>query len=231
MIPFLILGVASLGFGITMATVVGGLVTSGDVSPPIPRKVFHAAVFAGAVPAQLLLGFWGVVTYGTGISLLLFSSYQLRPSLPFWRGLTRADKELPGPAGSILIPFLSTGFGGLSSILLLGEFAIVGYLVCGFGDAAGELVGRKWGKHRYRSPFSDPEAGPRSLEGSIGVFLFGALAAAVALSLLGSTLPELLVVALACGGVGSLAEGLSGPRTDNFWVQVIPSLAAWWLIG
>ena len=114
---------------------------------------------------------------------------------------------------------------------LVGEFAIVGYLVCGFGDAAGEAVGRKWGRHVYRPPFLNSKAYTRTVEGSLGVFLIGALGAGIALFLLGFGLPELLLGALVCGALGSVAEGLSGPRTDNFWVQVIPSLAAWWLIG
>ena len=30
---------------------------------------------------------------------------------------------------------------------------------------------------------------------------------------------------------GAVAEGLSGPGSDNFWVQLIPSLASWWFLA
>ena len=230
MTPLILLGLASLGFGFALATLVGGLGRSEAGFKGLPRKVFHAGVFIGAVPAQLLLGFWGVVTYGIVIALMVLVGCGQGSGSPFFEALARRDQS-EGMRGSILVPLFATALGGLATVLLVGHFAIVGYLVCGLGDAAGEPIGRRWGRHRYRSFPWGPGAHLRSMEGSLGVLVAGALGGGIALALLGYSLPQLVTVGLFCGAVGALVEGLSGEGTDNFWVQLVPALAAWWLLG
>ena len=72
--PLFVLGVASFAFGLAAASLVGGMAMGGEAPRRFSRKVFHAIIFTGAVPAQLLAGFWGVVVYGTVISLIVFAS-------------------------------------------------------------------------------------------------------------------------------------------------------------
>ena len=230
MTPLILLGLASLGFGFSLATLVGALGRSEAGFKGLPRKVFHAGVFLGAVPAQLLLGFWGVVTYGIVIALMVLVGCGQGSGTPIFEALARQDQS-GGTRGSILVPLLATALGGLATVLLVGHFAIVGYLVCGLGDAAGEPIGRSWGRHKYRSFPWGPGAHLRSLEGSLGVFFVGAFGGSIALALLGHSLPQFLSVGLLCGAVGALVEGLSGDGTDNFWVQLAPALAAWWTLG
>jgi dolichol kinase len=114
--------------------------------------------------------------------------------------------------------------------ILVGDLAVVGYLVCGWGDSAGELAGRNFGRMRYGSPFGRGSGNRRSVEGSAAVFMAGTLGAVVALLMLGTGLKASVVTGLACGLVGAGAEALSSQGADNFWVQLLPSLTAWWLV-
>jgi len=228
--PLIILGLTSLGYGLAMASLVGGMAKGGQLSRSLSRKVFHAGIFTGAVPAQLVQGFWGVVVYGSVLALLVLLAFWQGPGLPFFDALARPGK-VKESRRSVLTPLVSTALGGLFGTLLVGSFAVVGYLVCGWGDAAGEPVGERWGRHRYSSILKRDRERTRSLEGSLAVFLVGSLGAGVALLLLGFSGPEALGIGLVSGAAGGVVEALSGPRTDNLWVQLVPSILAWWLLG
>jgi phytol kinase len=213
-----------------MAFLVGGMAGGSEVSRSLSRKVFHAGIFTGAVPAQLLQGFWGVVVYGSVISLIVLFALWQGPGLPFYDALAR-----PGDGDAsrryVLTPLVSTALGGLLAALLVGSFAVVGYLVCGWGDAVGEPVGKRWGRHRYSSPLTSECRRTRSFEGSLAVFLAGSLGAGVALGLLDFSFPQALGIGFVCGTAGAVVEALSGPGTDNLWVQLLPALLAWRFLG
>src|SRR5215213_8391821 len=53
---------------------------------------------------------------------------------------------------------------GFAGNILFGPIAVVGYLVGGLGDAAGEPVGTRWGRHRYLNAKVT-----KTFEGSIAV--------------------------------------------------------------
>jgi len=231
MYPLVLVAGATLLFGVALSAFVGAVAARGSSGVPgMSRKVFHISIFSAAVPAHLLGGFWGVVTFGCVIALLVLVAFWHGPGLSLYDGLARASGE-ELERGEILRPLAATAGGGLVGALLVGDLAVVGYLVCGWGDAMGELVGRRWGRHPYRPPMSRRQDGTRSLEGSLAVALTGWLGAAAALSLLGSHPAEALGAGLVCGVVGAVAEGVSAPGSDNFWVQVLPSLSALWLVG
>ncbi len=219
----------SLWFGLALAFFVAGLAKAKGQVAHMGRKVFHVAIFSGAVPAQMTLGFWGVVTYGSTLSLLLLGFYWSRRDSVVFDSLSPPAGE-DGSRRTVPVPFFSTVLGGLLGGLLVGQFAIVGYLVCGWGDAAGEIVGRRWGQRRYAPPFQKKGPDSRTIEGSLGVFLMGSLGASVAILLLGFPLTRALGVGLLCGGAGAGAEALSGQNTDNLWMQIIPALTAWWIL-
>jgi len=225
----LFLGFFAFAFGLALASLVGGMAGRDGLPPGLTRKVFHAGIFTGAVPAQLLQGFWGVVTYGIVISLIVLAGYWQGPGSPFHDALARPPDEGPSRP-TLLVPLASTAMGGLLATLLVGNFAVVGYLVCGWGDGAGEPVGKRWGRHWYSPPFAGKGQSSRSLEGSLGVLLVGSVGGAVALGLLGYSPTQALGIGLLCGTGGALAEGVSGSERDNFWVQLLPSLLAWWFL-
>lgn len=201
-----------------------------DRRGPSARKALHVLIFTGAVPAQLLGGFWGVMIYGGVVALLIFLSALRGAGSLLYDALAR-PQDGAAEARYVFLPLLATALGGLLSLLLVGSFAVVGYLVCGWGDAAGEVVGTRWGRHRYASPLARTTSPRRSLEGSAAVLVAGSGGAWVALLLLGFSPLPAAGAAVVCGLVGALAEALSSHGTDNFPVLLVPSLAAWWLLG
>ena len=226
----LLTALASVAFGLALTALVGGMAGAAGSERQYARKVFHLGVFSGAVPFQLLQGFWGVVIYGSVISVLVLAACWHGPGDSLYQALIRTS-DGPESRASILRPLFSTALGGLLAVLLVGRLAAVGYLVCGWGDAGGEWVGRRWGRHRFSRPFSGASERRRSLEGSLAVFLLGSLGACVALLILGYPIAVSWSRGLVCGAVGAVAEGASSPGSDNFWVQLLPALSAWWLLG
>ena len=227
----LIVAAGSLAYGLLLGRLVGILSPEPKSENDLSRKAFHVGIFTGAAPAQLLQGYWGVVVYGTVIAALVLLAYLRGSRSVLYRALARPED---GGAGArfVLVPLASTALGGILGLQLVGSFAVVGYLVCGWGDAAGEVVGRRWGRRRYGvPPWARSPRYFRSLEGSLAVLVAGSLGGWVGLSLLGySPLPS-LAVGLACGALGSVSEALSSHGTDNLWVQLLPSLGGWWLLG
>jgi dolichol kinase len=223
------LGALTLTFGFALAFLVSWLPRTQGSSTHLGRKVFHIAIFSGAVPAQLTLGFWGVVTYGSVLSLLILLAYWNRSRWGLFGLLSPASRE-GSSRRSFAVPFFSTVLGGLLGALLVGRFAVIGYLVCGWGDAAGEIVGKGWGRRTFNVPGRTGSTEPRTFEGSLGVWLFGTLGAGMAILLLGYPLPSALGVGILCGGAGAGAEAASGKDTDNFWTQIVPALMAWWVL-
>ncbi len=232
MTPLILVALGSGAFGLATAHFVGALADSGRGLPPshASRKVFHVLIFTGAAPAHIVAGFWGVVVYGSAIAALVLVSVARGEESALYRGLARR-KAVRGGRASVLVPLLATVLGGLTGVLMVGDFAIVGYLVAGWGDAAGEWTGRRWGRHTYASPLAGRRGERRSIEGSIGVAVVGGVGAWVALEILGVRGFQAAEVAIVCAVGGSIAEGLSGEGTDNFWLQVVPSIGAWWLAG
>ena len=225
--PPIVLALLSLWFGLALAFLVASLSKSKGAATPAGRKIFHIAIFSGAVPAQLTLGFWGVVIYGSILSVMVLGIY-LKGSGSVIFDAISPPGDGDGLRRTVPAPFLATVFGGLLGTLLAGQFAIVGYLVCGWGDAAGEIVGKRWGRRGLPAPFWAGTGSRRTLEGSLAVFLCGALGTVIATSLLGYPFHQAVGAGLLCGGSGAVAEALSGPATDNFWTQIVPTLVAWW---
>jgi dolichol kinase len=230
MLPFAGLALATLAFGVLVAALAGAVDREGEGVPSSGRKVFHVGIFTGAVPAHLFFGFWGVAVFGAVVSALVLFALWRGPGNHLFEVLSRREDGEESREG-IVLPFASTALGGLSAALLVGNLATVGYLVCGWGDAAGEAVGRRWGRHSLPAFLSRGESGVRSVEGSFGVLLAGSIGAGAAMALVGIPALQLVPIAIACGTLGALAEALSGSGTDNFWVQLGPSLLAWWLLG
>ena len=143
-----------------------------------------------------------------------------------------SETDAPHRTRFILIPMVTTAVGGLLANVLFGAlFAPVGYMVCGWGDAVGEPVGTRWGKHRYKVPSLFGLAATRSLEGSTAVAIAGSLAAALALLVAGFSLPVAVGTALACGLLGSAVEAISHHGMDNLTIQLAGAGVARLLLG
>jgi len=227
MLPWIGLCLVSLLFGVALTALARLLTPISPVGRAVRRKLLHAGVFTGAIPAQFFLGFWGVVLYGATLATLVFIAVLMGKRSAMHRVLNRGGEGRT----ELLIPLGATALGGLLGLVLVGEFAMVGYLVCGWGDAAGEILGKHWGRTSWSSFLPAIMVGSRTVEGSLGVLALGFLGGWGALGILGFGVLPAMGVGLVAGIAGTVAEALSWKGTDNFWAQLLPTLVAWWLLG
>lgn len=180
------------------------------------RKLFHALIFLSAVGANAFGGFVAVCVFGVMVSLVVGLAVFRGPNDPLYEALAREQDGL-ARTYYIVIPYFATLIGGLTSNILFGPLAVVGYLVGGLGDAAGEPAGTRWGRHRYLT---------KTFEGSIAVLTASVVALLIAVAITPElhldlrsaiTLP---LIAVVC----TLVEAFSPRGWDNVPMQVVPTL-------
>jgi phytol kinase len=193
------------------------------------RKIFHFGVFTMAALVHSRWGLPGTNSFGVAVALVVLWAVFRGEGHGVYEALAR-DKDRPRRSLFILAPLLTTAVGGLASALLAGPVASVGYLVAGWGDAVGEPVGARWGRHTYRVPSLAGVAATRTVEGSAAVFLTSWLGAGTVLWTM-TTPGAALTIALACALVATLVEAASHHGLDNLTVQLSASLTALWLLG
>src|SRR5690606_29991778 len=153
------------------------------------RKLFHFIIISTATALSLSLG-WGAVNLLGGLmAFYVFTVARVGEGNPLFEGIAR-ESDAPHRGLYIVIPYLSTAAGGLLSALLFGSHASVGMVASGWGDALGEPIGIRFGRHRYRVISFAGGSGTRSLEGSAAVFLASAVGAAVVISSSDTLAPE-----------------------------------------
>lgn len=214
----------------TAAAVAAAHLRKRGVRTPYTRKVFHFAIFSGAGVVHAVAGLPATNVYGAVIAGLVLLAVFRGDGHPFYEALARPS-DRPRRSLFVVAPLISTAVGGLASAVLAGPLASVGYLVAGWGDAVGEPVGVRWGRHPYRVPSLAGVPATRTLEGSAAVFVVGSVAALLALRLLGHPWEAAVLGALACAAAGAVVEAVSNHGLDNLTVQLAASLTALWLLG
>ena len=191
------------------------------------RKTFHVIVFLTAAAVQWFWGLPGVFVFGAAASAVVFYSVFRGEGHPLYEAIAR-EQDAPYRTYYVVVPYFATLLGGLLSNLIFGPAALLGYLVGGLGDAAGEPVGTRWGRHRYAVPSLGGVRTTRSYEGSLGVFAVSLMALAAGawlsphLELSARSFAVLPVVAASC----TLVEAVSPHGWDNLTMQVVPSFLA-----
>ncbi|HJO02961.1 MAG TPA: hypothetical protein QGG47_03185 [Acidobacteriota bacterium] len=230
--PWMLVSLAPvfLAYGGAAAWFAGWLRISRGVRVSYTRKIFHFSIFTVAGLTQIAWGLPAVSLFGSLVAAIVLYAVWRGDGYPVYEAMAR-DTDRPRRSLFILVPLATTAAGGLASNLLFPQFAFVGYLVCGWGDALGEPVGSRWGRHGYRVPSIGGIRAHRTLEGSLAVCLGGAVAATAGLYLFG--LPSGMAVAtgVACGVFGALVEAVSNHGLDNFTIQVAASAAAFVLLA
>lgn len=226
----LVLAPLALAYGAAAAWLVARLHDRRGVRTPYTRKIFHFAIFTAATLVQIAWGLPGVTVFGAVVSLVVLYTVARGNDHPAYEALARPT-DAPHRRRFVLVPLLTTALGGGIANLAFPGFAWVGYLVCGWGDAVGEPVGTRWGRHRYPVPSMAGVPATRSLEGSAAVLVVGALAAFLGLLATGRDPLHAGTMALAAGAAGAAVEAFSTHGLDNLTVQVAASAAAWWIGG
>lgn len=191
------------------------------------RKVFHFLIFGTVALLQWRLGTPAVCLFGGMCSLIVFFAIWRGSGNMLYEAMAR-EKDAPHRTFFILVPYFTTLVGGLTSNILFGPLAITGYLVTGLGDAIGEPVGTRFGKHQYRVWSLASVPATRSLEGSTAVFIMSAIALGLStispeIDLAFSAAPRLLAIAAA----STVVEAVSPHGWDNATMQVIPTALVW----
>lgn len=216
---------AGLLVGLTSAFAAVRARTRVGLRVPDTRKIFHFLVFSGAMGVHLLWGTPGTAVYGSVIATLVFAAVIRGAGNPLFEALARPT-DAPRRGTFVVVPLAATALGGVVSNLFWGDYAMVGYLVAGWGDAIAEPVGTRWGNHRYRVPSFGGVSAERSLEGSAAVLVAGGLAAAAALSFLGVGGWTMIGAAVVCAVVATALEAVSHHGLDNLTLQVAASWTA-----
>lgn len=190
------------------------------------RKLFHVLIFASAVVVQAIGGFWAVCVFGSMVSLMVGYAVFRGRGDRFYEALAR-KQDGPNRTYYVVIPYFATLIGGMTSNIFFGPLAVVGYLVGGLGDAAGEPAGVRWGRHPYRVRAGSVLVA-KTFEGSLAV-----LAACVVALLIGVAIsPELrfdlrsLIVLPVIAIVCTLVEAFSPRGWDNVPMQIVPTVLA-----
>jgi len=191
------------------------------------RKTFHVLIFLTAAALQQTWGLQPVCLFGAMTTLVLAYTLFRGAGHPMYEAIAR-EKDEPYRTYYIIVPYLATLAGGVAGNIWFGPAALIGYLVGGLGDAAGEPVGTRWGRRRYIVPTLSPVKTMRTIEGSIGVFV-ASLVALAAGTLLApgftfrpQSLAAIPAVALAC----TLLEAISPHGWDNATMQLGPAFLA-----
>ena len=187
------------------------------------RKLFHVLIFVSAAIVSVLGGFWAVCVFGAMVSLVVGLAVFRGRGAGFYEALAR-EQDGPDRTYYIVVPYFATLIGGMTSHVIFGPLAVVGYLVGGLGDAAGEPAGVRWGRHRYTTSGGVK----KTLEGSLAVLAASVVALAIGVAIspqLSFDLQSLILlpaIALVC----TLVEAFSPRGWDNVSMQLVPTVLA-----
>jgi phytol kinase len=143
------------------------------------RKIFHFLIFTSSTGIQVLWGLRTLYLFGAATSVVILYAVLRGDGHLLYEAMAR-EKDAPHRTYYIIAPYLATLLGGVTSNIFFGNAALVGYLVAGLGDAVGEPIGTRFGKHPYRVLSFGGVPSTRSYEGSTAVFLMSLLAIVIA---------------------------------------------------
>jgi len=194
------------------------------------RKITHISNFTFLMVLTFFGGYtasfiFGLLMIGYGVIIVVLGDGNI-----FYEAVAR-EQDVPYRAFYLVVPSIATIIAVLMNRTIFGDYANLGYLVAGWGDAVGEPIGVRFGKHRYKVPTLTGIACTRSYEGSTAVFVMSSFAAAFTMEALLEVPPLLAVGAGIAAGIGApLVEAVSPHGMDNFTIQVAAVAMAYFLV-
>lgn len=194
------------------------------IRTPYTRKTFHFIIFSAAGLLQYYFGLHAVSLLGVIVFVIVVIAVAAGNRLWFYSALAR-ETDKPHEKKFILFPLIATATGGILSNLFFPATAYIGYFVGGWGDAVGEPVGTKWGKHRYTVPTLFGVRATRSIEGSLAVMMVSSLITFICLQSFSSAFDftGILLGSLFCGIAAACVEAISSHGLDNLTIQLCAS--------
>jgi len=221
---FVLHGPPMLAWAFAALTLAGWLKRRYALRTGYSRKLFHFAVFFTVAALQVTVGLRAVCLFGAMTTLVIAYAVVRGEGDLHYEAVAR-EKDAPHRTHFIVVPYIATLLGGVTASIVFGGAALYGFLVTGVGDAIGEPVGVRFGRHPYRVPSMRGVTCTRTLEGSAAVFAVSVLAAFAAGAALGG-LPQspfaAIGLAVAVGLASAVCEAVSPHGWDNFTLQVVP---------
>jgi phytol kinase len=189
----------------------------------IPRKLIHISISTtiGVVIPHFSNFSAVLLTLGLFITLIIIA---VSVGLGFKSDILESSRrENENHFSTFLSPFVViAGFGIL--LVLSGnrpEIFAAGVLVLGWGDGAGEIIGRLFGRTKYTIYGS-----VKSLEGSLGVMVFSVMAIWISYLMYNPhlLLNTFLLSAFGIALVISIVEGFSRGWVDNILLPLLTGL-------
>ncbi len=191
----------------------------------ISRNVFHVSLgVMGVALYEFVLTRGQVLAVGGGILALFIALEVVRHYSSSWNarlhGKFFSKIARPGEEHTVCT---STWYlaAQLLGVFLLSQHAIeLGTLALAFGDPVASIVGKRWGKKKL---FRD-----RSYVGTLAFFV---MTTVVCTAFLWMVLPDLgllhrVLIAMAVGAAGAIAEVLSVKVNDNFSIPLVAGAVA-----
>ena len=220
----------ALLYASAVAAFAGWLRVRRGMRTPYTRKVFHFLILSAATAVQLVWGLPGTTVFGVTVALIVIAGVLRGDGFPFYEALARTT-DAPRRSLFIMVPLITTALGGVLANVLFPTWAFIGYAAVAWGDAMGEPVGTRWGRHRYSVPSIGGVRATRSIEGSAAVLLASAAACMLALIAAGTAAPAALGAAAIVGVVTMIVEAISHHGTDNLTIQIAAAGAAALVLG
>jgi phytol kinase len=209
------------------AYLAGILKLKGHLKTNYTRKIFHFIIFTAAGVIGIFSGLQGVIVFGSVAGVFIMLIINLGIGNIFYEGLAR-EQDTPHRSFYLIVPFVATAAGGLLNNLVIGQFAIVGYLVAGWGDAAGEPVGVRFGKHKYKVPTVARVVCYRTYEGSLAIFIVSTIAISIVMILtIKTAIVPAICIGIIAGLITCIVEAISPHGIDNFTTQFFSAMSAY----
>ena len=216
----ILISLSSVFFSFIYSLIVAHLKKSG-LETGYTRKIFHFLVFISASIVNYFYGFSGVSIFGVAVSLIIFIALLRNNKSMFYEAIAR-ESDSPHRSLYVIIPYISTLIGGLTINFLFSQYVSLGYLITGVADASGEVVGTRFGKHKYKISFTSIHNSVKSIEGSISIFLISTIIyLSYAMFFIEFLDLYLFLLIISCGLLTTLIENISPKGTDNLTLQIV----------
>jgi phytol kinase len=183
------------------------------------RKIIHIGVGNWIFLWPFTFQHWYMVCIPPAVFVVLnYVSYRKE----VFKAMER--KEKAGGLGTVYYAFSLTVLSIAFWYIREAWIAALGMMLMAWADGLADVIGRKYGSHKYAVLGS-----VKSIEGSIGFFIVGIMSSIATISFFTAfwslVLPQsMFLISLIIAGLGTIIEAFSPKGTDNLTVPIISSI-------
>ncbi|MHA1596321.1 MAG: hypothetical protein ACTSYT_03775 [Candidatus Asgardarchaeia archaeon] len=194
------------------------------------RKFIHISLFLIGWFISTFVNFTALWIYGAVIAPFGILIVLLDGGNSFYEAVARPS-DSPHRTLYLIIPYISSVSAAALVNIFLGDLLPMSILAAGLGDAVGEPIGARYGRHKFKVPSITGIDVERSLEGSASIFIAISTITSLYLIFEGYILFHVIPISFICGFVATIVEAFSPHGVDNFTIQVSVALTAGYLLS